>query len=91
MSEQQPIDPAATSLLNQIEGAEKLFLSGGRHREADLASAVGFFLEFLRAFESFAATQPCVTVFGSSRFPRGTPTTGSRGRSVPGSQRRAMP
>jgi uncharacterized protein (TIGR00730 family) len=29
---------------------------------------VGFFLEFLRAFESFEATQPCVTVFGSSRF-----------------------
>ena len=56
------------SLLQQVEGAEKLFLSGRRHREADLASAVGFFLEFLRAFESFEATQPCVTVFGSSRF-----------------------
>jgi hypothetical protein len=34
---------------------------------------VGFFLEFLRAFESFAATQPCVTVFGSSRFAEGHP------------------
>jgi len=66
--DQHPTAPVAASLLKQVEGAEKLFLSGGRHREEDLASAVGFFLEFLRAFESFAATQPCVTVFGSSRF-----------------------
>jgi len=54
--------------LDKVEGAEKLFLSGRRHREADLASAVRFFLEFLEAFESFETTQPCVTVFGSSRF-----------------------
>ena len=56
------------SLLERAEGAEKLFLSGRRHREADLASAVRFFLEFLEAFERFEATQPCVTVFGSSRY-----------------------
>jgi uncharacterized protein (TIGR00730 family) len=60
--------PGAPSLLERVEGAEKLFLSGRRHREADLASAVRFFLEFLEAFESFEATQPCVTIFGSSRF-----------------------
>ena len=60
--------PSTPSLLERVEGAEKLFLSGRRHREADLASAVRFFLEFLEAFESFEATQPCVTVFGSSRF-----------------------
>lgn len=56
------------TLLERVEGAEKLFLSGHRHREADLASAVRFFLEFLEAFERFEATQPCVTVFGSSRY-----------------------
>ena len=56
------------SLLERAEGAEKLFLSGRRHREADLASAVRFFLEFLEAFERFETTQPCVTVFGSSRY-----------------------
>jgi len=56
------------TLLERAEGAEKLFLSGRRHREADLASAVGFFLEFLEAFERFETTQPCVTVFGSSRY-----------------------
>ena len=60
--------PPNPSLLERVEGAEKLFLSGRRPGEADLASAVRFFLEFLHAFESFESTQPCVTVFGSSRF-----------------------
>lgn len=61
------------TLLDRAEGAEKLFLSGRRHREADLASAVRFFLEFLEAFERFETTQPCVTVFGSSRYPEDHP------------------
>jgi uncharacterized protein (TIGR00730 family) len=56
------------SLLQQVAGAEKSFLSGRRHRAADLESAVRFFLEFLRAFESFDFDRPCVTVFGSARF-----------------------
>jgi uncharacterized protein (TIGR00730 family) len=73
VTDQKPAPPPGPSLLERVEGAEKLFLSGRRHREADLASAVGYFLEFLRAFESFEATQPCVTVFGSSRFAEGHP------------------
>jgi uncharacterized protein (TIGR00730 family) len=56
-------------LLKTVEGAEKLFLAGRRNREADLESAVRFFLEFLRGFESFDFARPCVTVFGSARFP----------------------
>jgi len=68
VTDEKKLIPAAPSLLDRVEGAEKLFLSGRRHREADLASAVQFFLEFLKAFESFEMTQPCVTVFGSSRF-----------------------
>jgi uncharacterized protein (TIGR00730 family) len=56
-------------LLQQVEGAEKLFLAGRRHRTADLESAVRFFLEFLRAFQSFEFDRPCVTVFGSARLP----------------------
>jgi uncharacterized protein (TIGR00730 family) len=60
--------PDRYSLKRQVEGAEKLFLSGRRHREADLESAVTFFLEFLRGFESFDFEFPCVTVFGSARF-----------------------
>jgi uncharacterized protein (TIGR00730 family) len=60
-------------LLGKIEGAEKLLLSGRRSREGDLESAVTFFLEFLRGFESFDFERPCVTVFGSARFPEGHP------------------
>ena len=63
-TEPNPVD----SLLGNVEGAEKLFLKGRRSREADLESAVKFFLEFLRGFESFDFDGPCVTVFGSSRF-----------------------
>ena len=61
----------AYSLLGRIHGAEKAFLSGRRNREKDLESSVTFFLEFLRGFESFDFAVPCVTVFGSARFPEG--------------------
>jgi uncharacterized protein (TIGR00730 family) len=61
------------ALLGKVEGAEKLLLSGRRSREHDLASAVTFFLEFLRGFESFEFDRPCVTVFGSARVPEGHP------------------
>ncbi|MFZ8885750.1 MAG: TIGR00730 family Rossman fold protein [Steroidobacteraceae bacterium] len=65
-----PDDPqqGERGLLPDVEGAEKAFLSGRRNREADLESAVRFFLEFLRGFESFDFEAPCVTVFGSARF-----------------------
>ena len=65
MSDQVPGGP---SLLDQVEGAEKLFLAGRRSRAADLESAIKIFLEFLRGFESFDFAKPCITVFGSSRF-----------------------
>lgn len=67
MSDDNPLS-AGHSLLDQVEGAEKLFLAGRRSREADLESAVKFFLEFLRGFESFDFEEPCVTVFGSARL-----------------------
>lgn len=60
------------SLLSKVEGAEKLFLAGRRHREADLESAVRVFLEFLQGFESLTFPSPCVTVFGSARFGDGS-------------------
>jgi uncharacterized protein (TIGR00730 family) len=60
------------SLLADLSGTEQQFLSGKRDRGADLESAVGIFLEFLRGFEFFGSVdQPCVTVFGSARFPTG--------------------
>ena len=64
---------ASLALLGKVEGAERLLLSGRRSREHDLESAVTFFLEFLRGFESFDFDRPCVTVFGSARFPEGHP------------------
>ena len=59
---------SSDSLLEKVEGAEKVFLAGRRSREADLVSAVSVFLEMLRGFESFDFEQSCVTVFGSARF-----------------------
>ncbi|HFD81375.1 MAG TPA: TIGR00730 family Rossman fold protein [Gammaproteobacteria bacterium] len=59
---------APYSLLGKVEGAEKAFLKGRRRKGDDLESAVAFFLEFLRGFESFDFDTPCVTVFGSARF-----------------------
>ena len=68
MSDVSEAKSSESSLLQRVAGAEKAFLSGPRHRAADLESAVRFFLEFLRAFESFDFDRPCVTVFGSARF-----------------------
>jgi len=56
-----------------MHDSEKALLSGRRAPEHDIASAVGFFLEFLRGFEHFQLDRPCVTVFGSARFPEGHP------------------
>jgi len=67
MPDNKPPEPFP-SLLEKLEDAERIFLSGRRTREADLVSAVTVFLEFLRGFESFDFEQSCVTVFGSARF-----------------------
>ncbi|MGY6217481.1 LOG family protein [Methylolobus aquaticus] len=67
----QPFDNDPYSLLGKIQGAEKLFLRGRQKRGEDLESAVKFFLEFLKGFESFEFEGPCVTVFGSARFAEG--------------------
>lgn len=64
---------ARAPFLDEIKDAEKRFLSGRRSREADLESAVRVFLEFLRGFEEMPLDIPCVTVFGSARFPEDHP------------------
>jgi uncharacterized protein (TIGR00730 family) len=61
----------APGLLAQVEGAERSFLIGRQGRGEDLESAVRIFLEFLKGFESLEFEAPCVTVFGSARFPAG--------------------
>ena len=67
----EPTDLRAASwLFESAEGLEKLLLSGKRNRGEDLESAIRVFLEFLRGYEFFGdLDQPCVTVFGSARFP----------------------
>lgn len=60
------------ALLHDIPETEQQFLSGKRDRGTDLESAIKIFLEFLRGFEFFGGIdRPCVTVFGSARFPAG--------------------
>jgi uncharacterized protein (TIGR00730 family) len=49
------------------------FLQGPQPRGFELARAVGIFWEFLRGFRTFHFLGPCVTVFGSARFPAGHP------------------
>lgn len=52
---------------------EKDFLRGSRQHNEELASAGRIFLEFIQGFWSLHAIEPCVTVFGSARFPEGHP------------------
>lgn len=61
------------SMIRLIEGAEQAFLEGRRQKQADVESAVGIFLEFLRGFERLDVPAPCVSVFGSARIARDHP------------------
>lgn len=58
----------SSSLLKRVEHVEKIFLEDKKDRSSNLDSAVRFFLEFVRGFESMEFEGRCVTVFGSARF-----------------------
>ena len=47
------------------------FLRGPQRRGSELARLCRIFWEFLRGFRALHFTGPCVTVFGSARFPEG--------------------
>jgi hypothetical protein len=49
------------------------FLQGPQPRGFELARACRIFWEMIRGFRSLHFVGPCVTVFGSSRFPEGHP------------------
>jgi uncharacterized protein (TIGR00730 family) len=51
------------------DAGEKRFLAGPRARLAELARAFRIFVEFIRGFRELHFLPPCVTVFGSARFP----------------------
>jgi len=48
---------------------ERQFLAGPRSRFAELVRAVRIFGEFVKGFRALHFLGPCVTVFGSARFP----------------------
>ena len=64
-----PARSGQASLLEVLKDAEKHFLARPHSRAHDRESAIRIFLEFLRGFETMEVDRPCVTVFGSARFP----------------------
>ncbi|MFY9344057.1 MAG: TIGR00730 family Rossman fold protein [Planctomycetota bacterium] len=48
---------------------ERRFLAGPRNRFAELLRAIRIFGEFIKGFRALHFLPPCVTVFGSARFP----------------------
>jgi len=54
-------------------GPEQRFLVGRRSRRAELLSALRIFAEYMRGLRALHFVGPCVTVFGSARFPEGHP------------------
>jgi uncharacterized protein (TIGR00730 family) len=57
----------------QAGGADRQFLKGPERRGSELLRALGIFAEFMRGFRRFHFLGPCVTVFGSARFPETHP------------------
>ncbi len=53
----------------QAGGADRQFLKGPQRRGSELLRALGIFSEFMHGFRRFHFLGPCVTVFGSARFP----------------------
>jgi uncharacterized protein (TIGR00730 family) len=62
-----------TSRSGRARGDERRFLVGRRSRRAELLSALRIFLEYMRGLRALHFVGPCVTVFGSARFPAGHP------------------
>jgi uncharacterized protein (TIGR00730 family) len=55
---------------------ERVFLEGPRPRRFELYSVFGIAREFIRGFRTLHFVGPCVTVFGSARFPQEHPYYG---------------
>lgn len=54
-----------------IDQAEPVWLDGPQPRQFELLLAFRVFWEFLRGFRGLHFSGPCITVFGSARFPAG--------------------
>lgn len=55
-------------LLSKANG-ESFFLKNKHEHSVDVEGAVQIFLEFLHGYNTLKVPKPCVTVFGSARFP----------------------
>jgi uncharacterized protein (TIGR00730 family) len=53
--------------------SERQFLSGPKDRSSELVRVVRIAWEFIRGFRALHFVGPCVTVFGSARFPEAHP------------------
>src|SRR5688500_6986481 len=58
---------------NGSSNGERLFLQGPQPRRFELARAVRIFMELVKGFRALHFVGPCVTVFGSARFPEDHP------------------
>ena len=70
-----PDDPAAASQTVEANPSppERRFLAGPRSRWKEFVSVLRFMREFIRGFRTLNFVGPCVTVFGSARFPENHP------------------
>jgi len=60
-------------MAEQESGDDRQFLRGPERRGSELLRAIRIFLEFMHGFRRFHFLGPCVTVFGSARFPETHP------------------
>lgn len=67
---------APSEVFGQVDLADCdcTFLRGPQTRRSELFRALRIFFEFLRGFRALHFLGPCVTVFGSARFPPSHPT-----------------
>ena len=58
-----------SAVKNKFSAEEKSFLSGPRARWKELKYTLGVVVQFIRGFRVLHFAGPCITVFGSARFP----------------------
>ena len=66
------VPPCDWGKSSQASGEQK-FLAGPRNRFSELLRALRIFLECIKGFRALHFLPPCVTVFGSARFPETHP------------------
>ncbi len=71
MTVQTPPLPPIAPGTEPARQEERKFLSGPRPRRLELLSVAQIGAEFVRGFRALHFVGPCVTVFGSARFPEG--------------------